>query len=132
MFALIKHKCLLGLTKVASKNNSIIFEIISNTLWLKEFKLGKKVAVLSVALNLTMADGDIDLYADVEGDFSAEDFHNESGDLYDDVLTNTKDDKSNIVKGENSSSTARSAVMGPPTSSHNVKRFQLYIGNLTW
>ena len=79
-----------------------------------------------------MADGDIDLYADVEGDFTSEDFHNESGDLYDDVMTNAKDDKSNILHRDHMSPTPRSGGMMGLSSSHHVKRFQMYIGNLTW
>ena len=78
---------------------------------------------------------DIDLYADVEQDFPQEDFSNDNNDLYDDVITagTSKDeDKSTTaitpskkMEVEHSNSTSNS-------TSGEGRRWQLYIGNLTW
>ena len=77
-----------------------------------------------------MADGDIDLYADVEGDFATEDFANDSRDLYDDVISQSKDDKSGLHRPELTSPTPGTATGS--MYGHQGKRYQLYIGNLTW
>ncbi len=92
---------------------------------------------------------DIDLYADMESEFPTEDYStggandslNKSGDddgnngeagkgasssdLYDDVLTNIKDDKT-------SSSSSLMDKSSRETSSHPPRRYQVYVGNLTW
>jgi len=99
---------------------------------------------------------DIDLYADMESEFPAEELHNDSiksepaggndgpgsgadagttgaSDLYDDVLTNIKDEKPPIEKSASSSSLhsqsgiGSSSIGGPPP-----RRYQVYVGNLTW
>lgn len=86
---------------------------------------------------------DIDLYADVESDFPAEDLANEvtgtasSSDLYDDVLTNIKDEKSSPMKKDLSDSpqgghTTSSSSLGHHLGGGGGRRFQLYVGNLTW
>jgi len=86
-----------------------------------------------------MADGvDIDLYADVEQDFPQEDFSNDNNDLYDDVITagTTKEDDKNTSgtgqtpKKENDMETSPSPARGLP--GNESRRWQLYIGNLTW
>lgn len=86
---------------------------------------------------------DIDLYGDMESEFPAEDGNqNDSlvksednnddlgddgnaggSDLYDDVLT-LKDDKTGIKNEHVSGSSSSSTIQG--------KRYQLYVGNLTW
>jgi cleavage and polyadenylation specificity factor subunit 6/7 len=91
---------------------------------------------------------DIDLYADVDSEFPTEDFNSAANDsmtksdgdadnagenseatggdgtdLYDDVLTNIKDEKME----ERSLNTLTSS-----TSSIPSRRYQLYVGNLTW
>ena len=72
----------------------------------------------------TMTDTDIDLYADVDGDFAAEDFVNESGHFFDDLVTNGQDEKRMKPDPD---------LFRPPAShSHPTKRYQLCIGNLTW
>ena len=78
-----------------------------------------------------MGDADIDLYADVEGDFAGEDFANDSRDLYDDILSHPKDEKPGTHKPEPMSPTtgASGSSLAP---AHQGKRYQLYIGNLTW
>ena len=88
---------------------------------------------------------DIDLYADMESEFPSENFdtdsHNKSGeanesndannagapDLYDDVLTNIKDEKPSAGTLEKSAS---SSSLG--SSSAPARRYQVYVGNLTW
>lgn len=99
---------------------------------------------------------DIDLYADMESEFPTEDFggndsmtkseneDNETGgggsgsqqadagpDLYDDVLTNIKEEKpstnaGSLEKSSSSSSLTRDSGGAPP------RRYQVYVGNLTW
>ena len=86
-----------------------------------------------------MADGvDIDLYADVEQDFPQEDFSAENNDLYDDVITagSNKDEDKNTSSG---SLTVTPKKEDTPDSAGQVgrgsqdgKKWQLYIGNLTW
>ena len=99
---------------------------------------------------------DIDLYGDMESEFPAEDGNqNESSllksevgdaelggagigedanaggsDLFDDVLT-LKDDKTG-VKSESSRETSVVSTSGNPSSSVQGRRYQLYVGNLTW
>ena len=87
-----------------------------------------------------MADGvDIDLYADVEQDFPQEDFSGENNDLYDDVITATsnKDDEKNTSSGSlgvtpKKEDTPMSDSSGHTNRSQDGKKWQLYIGNLTW
>jgi cleavage and polyadenylation specificity factor subunit 6/7 len=92
-----------------------------------------------------MADGvDIDLYADVESEFQHDDFAAENNDLYDDVLTaGSKDAKKDSLtpqKDAGDTAPARSlaaggttlAVGGSGVGPAGDKRYQLYIGNLTW
>ena len=83
-----------------------------------------------------MADADIDLYADVEGDFAGEDFGNDSRDLYDDVLSHPKEENKGTVKPEPLSPPPGGAGgrvdSGISSQAHQGKRYQLYIGNLTW
>jgi len=78
-----------------------------------------------------MADGvDIDLYADVEQDFPQEDFSADNNDLYDDVITASsgdRDDKKLTPKKEPSVETSPGHASRP-----EGRRWQLYIGNLTW
>ena len=89
---------------------------------------------------LNMADGvDIDLYADVESEFQHDDFATENNDLYDDVLTAgskdaTKKDALTPQKDDTTPSPARINASGSSGSAGigGDKRFQLYIGNLTW
>ena len=77
---------------------------------------------------------DIDLYADVEQDFPQEDFSNENNDLYDDVITAStskdeeKETKTAVVKKEEQES--RESSSG--SSRQEGRRWQLYVGNLTW
>jgi len=77
---------------------------------------------------------DIDLYADVEQDFPQEDFSNENNDLYDDVITAStskdeeKETKTAVVKKEDQES--RESSSG--SSRQEGRRWQLYVGNLTW
>ena len=91
-----------------------------------------------------MADGvDIDLYADVEQDFPQEDFSADNNDLYDDVITagtNKEDDKAaggssmlgQTPKKENEMETSPSPARGLGGPGGEGRRWQLYIGNLTW
>ena len=87
-----------------------------------------------------MADGvDIDLYADVEQDFPQEDFSGENNDLYDDVITagTNKDDEKNTSSGSlgvtpKKEDTDPSSVDGRGGRGQDGKKWQLYIGNLTW
>jgi len=91
-----------------------------------------------------MADGvDIDLYADVEQDFPQEDFSADNNDLYDDVITagtNKEDDKAaggssmlgQTPKKENDMETSPSPARGLGGPGGEGRRWQLYIGNLTW
>ena len=88
-----------------------------------------------------MADGvDIDLYADVEQDFPQEDFSGENNDLYDDVITagSNKDEEKNTSSGslaltpkkeESESGSGNVSRGGTPADG---RKWQLYIGNLTW
>ena len=77
---------------------------------------------------------DIDLYADVEQDFPQEDFSNENNDLYDDVITAStskdeeKETKTAVVKKEEQESRESSSS----SSRQEGRRWQLYVGNLTW
>ena len=97
-----------------------------------------------------MADGgvDIDLYADMESEFPSENFdndsHNKSGeasenaeanntssaDLYDDVLTNIKEEKTSDRPQGSLEKSASSSSLG--SSSAPARRYQVYVGNLTW
>ncbi|KAK7602235.1 hypothetical protein V9T40_009676 [Parthenolecanium corni] len=90
-----------------------------------------------------MADAlELDLYGDdLEQDFSQE-FASESVDLYDDVIAGTTSTNGDVNPapgpGTNSVSseptpnhTPYNATNGPP-SNIPIKRFQLYVGNLTW
>ena len=81
-----------------------------------------------------MADADIDLYADVEGDFAGEDFGNDSRDLYDDVLSHSKEEKPGASKPDPLSppAGASSAASTPLMLQQPGRKFQLYVGNLTW
>jgi len=92
-----------------------------------------------------MADGvDIDLYADVEQDFPQEDFSNDNNDLYDDVITagTAKDEDKASGSGSGSLVTPKKegGEAGDSTSpsparqlgGQDARRWQLYIGNLTW
>ena len=87
-----------------------------------------------------MADGvDIDLYADVEQDFAQEDFSGENNDLYDDVITagSNKDDEKNESSGSLRVTPKKEDSEGPGSGpvgrgSQDGKKWQLYIGNLTW
>ena len=81
-----------------------------------------------------MADSvDIDLYADVEQDFPQEDFSGENNDLYDDVITagSNKEEEKNPVTTPKKE---EAEVAGGPGSRAGSldKKWQLYIGNLTW
>lgn len=90
-----------------------------------------------------MADGvDIDLYADVESEFQHDDFATENNDLYDDVLTAGSKDapkKDALTPQKDGADTTPSPARSSSTSAGGVvagpggdKRYQLYIGNLTW
>jgi len=88
-----------------------------------------------------MADGvDIDLYADVEQDFPAEDFsaNSENTDLYDDVITaGTTKDKDDAGAGGGVAKVTPKKEEGEgssasPARADTARRWQLYIGNLTW
>ena len=77
---------------------------------------------------------DIDLYADVEQDFPQEDFSNENNDLYDDVITasTSKDEEKEtkaVVKKEEQE---RGDSQSSGSSRQEGRRWQLYVGNLTW
>ena len=80
-----------------------------------------------------MADSvDIDLYADVEQDFPQEDFSGENNDLYDDVITagSNKEEEKNPVTPKKEEA---EVVGGPGSRAGSLdKKWQLYIGNLTW
>jgi cleavage and polyadenylation specificity factor subunit 6/7 len=76
-----------------------------------------------------MADADIDLYADVEGDFAGEDFANESRDLYDDVLSHSKDEK---PKPEPLSPAPATGGTSAAMNQQSGRKYQIYVGNLTW
>ncbi|XP_065206960.1 cleavage and polyadenylation specificity factor subunit 6-like isoform X2 [Planococcus citri] len=91
-----------------------------------------------------MADGvDIDLYADdLEQDF-AQEFAGESVDLYDDVIAGGSsangDVKPQLSSNSSTISNNDNALSHAPYSTTNgaqnplpIKRFQLYVGNLTW
>ena len=72
---------------------------------------------------------DIDLYADVEQDFPQEDFSADNNDLYDDVITastSKEEEKPAVVtpKKEEQETT--------PVRQQEGRRWQLYVGNLTW
>lgn len=91
---------------------------------------------------------DIDLYADMESEFPSENFDNDniktegnnesndganniSGpDLYDDVLTNIKEEKPTVSSGSTLEKSASSSSLG--SSSAPARRYQVYVGNLTW
>ena len=92
---------------------------------------------------------DIDLYADMESEFPSETFdndsHNKSGDageggteatpsadLYDDVLTNIKEEKPGVVTGGNSTLEKSASSSSLSSSSAPARRYQVYVGNLTW
>ncbi|KAG0724019.1 hypothetical protein GWK47_005309 [Chionoecetes opilio] len=100
-----------------------------------------------------MADVDIDLYGDVEQDFTQDDFAD--GDLYDAVLTGGGRDRerdappspsqppsernggsapprqsSQSQRSRSVSSEERAVFSGPVA--HSGRKYQLYIGNLTW
>jgi len=81
-----------------------------------------------------MADSvDIDLYADVEQDFPQEDFSTENNDLYDDVITagSTKEEeKSPMVTPKKEETEVAGGQVNRAGSLD--KKWQLYIGNLTW
>ena len=81
-----------------------------------------------------MADSvDIDLYADVEQDFPQEDFSTENNDLYDDVITagsNKEEDKNPAVTPKNEEKELAGSHINRACSLD--KKWQLYIGNLTW
>ena len=84
-----------------------------------------------------MADGDIDLYADVEQDFPQEDFSGENNDLYDDVITagSNKDDEKNTSAGSLSVTPKKEendAAGMAGRGAQDGRKYQLYIGNLTW
>ena len=94
----------------------------------------KKTSKIFSPILLKMADADIDLYADVEGDFAGEDFGGNDGhDLYDDVLSHPKDEKPGVIKNEALSPPAGTTA---PSMSHSSmpqgKKYQIYVGNLTW
>ncbi|XP_021698727.1 cleavage and polyadenylation specificity factor subunit CG7185 isoform X1 [Aedes aegypti] len=90
-----------------------------------------------------MADGvDIDLYADdLEQDFTQtnEEFGGEGGDLYDDVITPSGDHGRNSsgrgpsmerLDGVDTNGAYHHHGSGP--MNHMARRFQLYVGNLSW
>ena len=83
-----------------------------------------------------MADGvDIDLYADVEQDFPQEDFSAENNDLYDDVITagtNSKEEDKGEKAGPSPEKPAQQDSSPSPARQLGERRWQLYIGNLTW
>ncbi|KOB73153.1 Cleavage and polyadenylation specificity factor [Operophtera brumata] len=91
-----------------------------------------------------MADGgvDIDLYADdIESDFNRQDeFGGENVDLYDDVIAapplKPEDDGPPNSGGGNHHPTeeqnGNSYHSNGPSHGHHGRRFQLYVGNLTW
>jgi hypothetical protein len=73
-----------------------------------------------------MTDGDIDLFADVDSDFAAEDFVGESGDQFDDLVTKNGKDETPLKPDPD-------ATVTPPTSrSRPTQRYHFYMGNLTW
>ena len=89
---------------------------------------------------------DIDLYADVESDFPAEDFNTSAAgdsdaagdakkdiskpDLYDDVITNVKDEEEEEKPSGGGSSTITAPSSG--TTPTTGRKYHLYVGNLTW
>lgn len=102
---------------------------------------------------LNMADVDIDLYGDVEQDFTQDDFAD--GDLYDAVLTGGGREREREAppsptsappernggtapsrqppqtqRGRSVSSEERAVFSGPVP--HSGRKYQLYVGNLTW
>jgi len=80
------------------------------------------------------ADGgvDIDLYADVEQDFPAEDFSADNNDLYDDVITaSTSKDEEKTGGGGAGGPTKKEDSVSSDNKSDS-RRWQLYVGNLTW
>lgn len=94
-----------------------------------------------------MADGgvDIDLYADdIESDFNRQDeFGGENVDLYDDVIAapaakpEDGDGPPNSVAPQHShppeeTNGSASYHNNAPSHGHHGRRFQLYVGNLTW
>jgi len=83
---------------------------------------------------------DIDLYADVEQDFPQEDFSAENNDLYDDVITSGSkpDDDKNTSSGSlagvtpKKEDTPMSDSGSQSSRGQDGRKWQLYIGNLTW
>ncbi|XP_063611674.1 cleavage and polyadenylation specificity factor subunit 6-like isoform X1 [Penaeus indicus] len=100
-----------------------------------------------------MAEVDIDLYGDVEQDFTQDDFAD--GDLYDAVLTGGGRERereappsptsappernggtapsrqpTQAQRGRSVSSEERAVFSGPVP--HSGRKYQLYVGNLTW
>ena len=90
---------------------------------------------------------DIDLYADMESEFPSENFDNDNNkdnnesnhdsnnisgpDLYDDVLTNIKEEKpTQATSSSTLEKSASSSSLG--SSSAPARRYQVYVGNLTW
>ena len=85
------------------------------------------------------ADGgvDIDLYADVEQDFPQEDFSADNNDLYDDVITastSKEEDKpaSATITPKKEDMDTSSNSQGGSRQQQEGRRWQLYVGNLTW
>ena len=86
------------------------------------------------------AGGDIDLYADVE-EFGTEDSSlmagDTSGDLYDDVLASSTSadlvkEEAKLLKKEETHDSA-AAASGTASAAHLAgRRYQVYVGNLTW
>ena len=79
-----------------------------------------------------MADSvDIDLYADVE-EFPQEELEAASNDLFDDVLSTSKDEKDEKKDDADAPGSTPITAPGTASSAPPPRRYQLYVGNLTW
>lgn len=81
-----------------------------------------------------MADVDIDLYADVEEfpldeNDKPEEPASSNNDLYDDVLSSKQPEEKEDVKEESETNVAGTSTGTTPLP---TRRYQLYVGNLTW
>jgi hypothetical protein len=77
-----------------------------------------------------MTDGDIDLFADVDSNFAAEDFVSESGDHFDDLVT--KNGKEETLEKTPLKPDPEATATLPTSRSRPTQRYHFYMGNLTW
>ncbi|XP_014245989.1 cleavage and polyadenylation specificity factor subunit CG7185 [Cimex lectularius] len=83
---------------------------------------------------------DIDLYADdLEHDFAQEEFAGEGIDLYDDVIAGQTTTVAETLQTSTSSNSSQPRSETPAATNHSTsysqhtgRKFQLYVGNLTW